>query len=293
MPPPLLGRHDADHPAVATAPKSVRRSFACGTEPTDECGSVAPAPCEGELSAAPSWARGSSSRDELMFGGVQLVLGRVEKCCLFAMGGNLEPPPPVQHDAHAHRGSDHDHGRGRPPVRDQGCQDGNAHAGKDRMPLDARSPRHVVTLIAVEHRRLTQRIRFGNRHSVQKLVPEAKSRTMSSSLPRPIQSRSTSLRGGIRRREDAAGGDEVAGYLCHRLVAVVGHLGEHMQSGVVVNTEVLHQDALGLSDEIAQGEALGELAVAADGVERDGNVEGEDLAELDAATGEGVRGIGV
>ena len=37
---------------------------------------------------------------------------------------------------------------------------------------------------------------------------------MSSSLPRPIQSRSTSLRGGIRRREDAAGGDEVAGYLC-------------------------------------------------------------------------------
>src|SRR4029079_8639747 len=27
----------------------------------------------------PSWARGSSSRDELMFGGVQLVLGRVEK----------------------------------------------------------------------------------------------------------------------------------------------------------------------------------------------------------------------
>jgi hypothetical protein len=49
MPPPLLGRHDADHPAVATAPKSVRRSFACGTEPTDECGSVAPAPCEGEV----------------------------------------------------------------------------------------------------------------------------------------------------------------------------------------------------------------------------------------------------
>ena len=79
MPPPLFGRHDADHPAVATAPKSVRRSFACGTEPTNECGSVATAPREGELSAAPSWVRGSSSRDELMFGGVQLVLGRVEK----------------------------------------------------------------------------------------------------------------------------------------------------------------------------------------------------------------------
>jgi plastocyanin len=77
------------------------------------------------------------------------------------------------------------------------------------------------------------------------------------------------LRGGIRWREDTAGGDEVAGYLCHRLVAVVGHLGEHMQSGVVVNTETPHQDALGLSDEIAQGEAMGELAVAADGVERD------------------------
>ena len=40
---------------------------------------MAPAACEGELSVAPSWARGSSSRDELMFGGVQLVLGRVEK----------------------------------------------------------------------------------------------------------------------------------------------------------------------------------------------------------------------
>ena len=183
MPPPLFGRHDADHPAVATAPKSVRRSFACGTEPTNECGSVATAPCEGELSAAPSWVRGSSSRDELMFGGVQLVLGRVEKCCLFVMGGNLEPPPPVQHDAHAHRGSDQDHGRGRPPVRDQGRQDGNAHAGKDRMPLDARSPLHVVTLIAVEHRRLTPRIQFGNRHAVHELAPEAKSRTMSSSLP--------------------------------------------------------------------------------------------------------------
>ena len=106
-----------------------------------------------------------------MFGGVQLVLGRVEKGSLFAMRGNLEPPPPVQHDAHAHRGSDHD----------QGCQDGNAHAGKDRMPLDARSPLHVVTLIAVEHRRLTARIRFGNRHSVHELASDAKSRTMSSS----------------------------------------------------------------------------------------------------------------
>ena len=45
----------------------------------------------------------------------------------------------------------------------------------------------------------------------------------------------------------------MTGYLCHRLRAVVGHLGEHMQSGVVVNTEALHQDALGLSDEIVQG----------------------------------------
>jgi hypothetical protein len=201
-----------------------------------------------------------------MFGGVPLVLGRVEQCTLLAMGDNLEPPPPVQHDAHAHRGSDHDHGRGRPPVRDQGCQDGNVHAGQDRMPLDAPSPSHVVTLIAVEHRRLTPRIRFGNRHPVDELASETKSPPMSSPRPRPIQRRSTSLRGAIRRRQDAAGGDEVAGYLCHRLVAVVGHLGEHMQSGVAVNTEALHQDALGLSDEIAQGEAMGELAVAADGV---------------------------
>jgi hypothetical protein len=190
MPPALFGRHDADHPAV-NAPISVRRSFACGRKPTNECGVVARAPGEGELSAARPWARGCSSRDELIFG-VQLVFGRVERCCLLAMGGNLEPPP-VQHDAHAHRGSDHDHGR--PPVRDQGCQVGNAHAGKDRMPLDARSPLHVVTLIAVEHRRLTPWIRFGNRHAVHELAPQAKSRTMSSSLRRPIRNRSTSLRG--------------------------------------------------------------------------------------------------
>jgi hypothetical protein len=49
------------------------------------------------------------------------------------------------------------------------------------MPLDARSPLHVVTLIAVEHCRLTARIRFGNRHSVHELASDAKSRTMSSS----------------------------------------------------------------------------------------------------------------
>jgi hypothetical protein len=108
-----------------------------------------------------------------MFGGVQLVLGRVEKCCLSVMGGNLEPPPPVQHDAHAHRGSDHDHGRGRPPVRDHGCQDGNAHAGKDRMPLGAWSPLHVVTLTALEHCGLTPRLRFGNRQCVHGLMMEA------------------------------------------------------------------------------------------------------------------------
>jgi hypothetical protein len=71
--------------------------------------------------------------EELMLGCVQLVLGCVEQCCFFAMGCNLEPPPPLQHDGNAHRGSDHDDGRGRPPVRDDGCEDGDAHAGKDRI----------------------------------------------------------------------------------------------------------------------------------------------------------------
>jgi hypothetical protein len=108
-----------------------------------------------------------------MFGCVQLVLGCVEHCCFFAMGGNLEPPPPVQHDAHAHRGSDHDHGRGRPPVRDHGCQHGNAHAGKDRMPLGARSPLHVFTLTALEHCGLTPWIRFGNRQALHELQTKA------------------------------------------------------------------------------------------------------------------------
>jgi hypothetical protein len=115
----------------------------------------------------------------------------VEQCCLFAMGGNFEPPPPVQHDAHAHRGSDHDHSRGRPPVRDDGCQDGNAHAGQDRMPLGARSPLHVFTLTAVEHHELTPWIRFGNRQSVHELATKADGATTSSSRTRPIRSRST------------------------------------------------------------------------------------------------------
>ena len=137
-----------------------------------------------------------------MFGGVQLVLGCVEQCCLFALGGNLEPPPPVQHDAHAHRGSDHDHSRGRPPVRDDGGQDGNAHAGEDRMPLGARSPLHVFTLTAVEHHELTPWIRFGNRQSAHELATKAQGATTSSSRTRPIRSRSTNrnVRAPICRR---------------------------------------------------------------------------------------------
>ena len=51
--------------------------------------------------------------------------------------------------------------RGRPPVRDDGGQDGNAHAGQDRMPLGARSPLHVYTLTAVEHHELTPWVRLG------------------------------------------------------------------------------------------------------------------------------------
>ena len=38
-----------------------------------------------------------------MLGCVQLVLGCVEQCCFFAMGCNLEPPPPLQHDGNTHR----------------------------------------------------------------------------------------------------------------------------------------------------------------------------------------------
>ena len=131
------------------------------------------------------------SLDEFMFGGVHLVLGCVEQCCFIALGGNLEPPPPVQHDAHAHRGSDHDHSRGRPPVRDHGGQDGNAHAGQDRMPLGARSPLHVFTLTAFEHHELTPWIRFGNGQSVHELATKADGATTSSSRTRPFQSRST------------------------------------------------------------------------------------------------------
>ena len=104
--------------------------------------------------------------EELMLGCVQLVLGCVEQCCFFAMGCNLEPPPPLQHDGNAHRGSDHDDGRGRPPVRDDGCEDGDAHAGKDRMPLGARRRLHVFTLTPLGHQGLTPWIRFGNRQSL-------------------------------------------------------------------------------------------------------------------------------
>jgi len=101
-----------------------------------------------------------------MLGCVQLVLGCVEQCCFFATGCNLEPPSPLQHDGNAHRGSDHDDGRGRPPVRDDGCENGNAHAGKDRMPLRARRRLHVFTLTPLGHRGLTPWIRFGNRQSL-------------------------------------------------------------------------------------------------------------------------------
>ena len=47
-----------------------------------------------------------SSRLKLMLGCVQLVLGCVEQGYFFAMDCNLEPPPPLQHDENAHRGSD-------------------------------------------------------------------------------------------------------------------------------------------------------------------------------------------
>ena len=117
------------------------------------------------------------------------------------MGCNLEPPPPLQHDANAHRGSDHDDGRGRPPVRDHGREDGNAHAGKDRMPLGARRRLHVFTLTPLEHRGLTPWIQFGNRQSVQAAGTGGE------------VANDEFLAAGIRW-EDAAGGDEVAGHLC-------------------------------------------------------------------------------
>jgi hypothetical protein len=113
-----------------------------------------------------NFARGSS-RFKLMLGCVQLVLGCVEQGCFFAMGCNLETPPPLQHDENAYRGSDHDDGRGRPPVRDDGCEDGDADADKDRMPLSARRRLHVFTLTPLGHEGLTPWIRFGNRLSLQ------------------------------------------------------------------------------------------------------------------------------
>jgi hypothetical protein len=106
---------------------------------------------------------GIISLEERMLGCVQLVLGCVEQCCFIAMGCDLEPPPPLQYDGNAHRGSDHDDGRGRPPVRDDGREDGNAHAGKDRMPLGARRRLHVFTLTSLEHSGLTPWARLGNR----------------------------------------------------------------------------------------------------------------------------------
>ena len=88
-----------------------------------------------------------------MLGCVQRVLGCVEQCCFIAMGCNLEPPPPLQHDGNAHRGSDHDDGR----------EDGNAHADKDRMPHGAPRRLHVFTLTPLGHQGLTPWARFGNR----------------------------------------------------------------------------------------------------------------------------------
>jgi hypothetical protein len=124
--------------------------------------------CEAELSAVRSLGAGIISREELMLGCVPLVLGSVEQCCFFAMGYNLKPPPPLQHDGNAHRGSDHDDGRGRPPVRDDGREDGDDHAGKDRMPLGARRRLPVLTLTPLGHQglNLTPWIRFGNRQSL-------------------------------------------------------------------------------------------------------------------------------
>ena len=161
-PPPYCGLHDDDQPAVAKAPKSVPRSCTCGTERTSDWGSPATALCEGELPAAQSLRAEDPSRL------TSSCSAASSTSCFFALGGNLEPPPPVQHDAHAYRGSDHDHSRGRPPVREDGGQDGNAHAGQDRMPLGARSPLHVFTLTAVEHHELTPWIRFGNRQSARR-----------------------------------------------------------------------------------------------------------------------------
>jgi len=83
MPPPFRGLHDDDHPAGAKAPKS---SCTCGTERTSDWGSLATAPCEGELPAAQTLRAEDPWLDEFMFGGVQLVLGCVEQCCFFGTG---------------------------------------------------------------------------------------------------------------------------------------------------------------------------------------------------------------
>jgi hypothetical protein len=61
MPPPLCGRHDDDHPSVAKASKPVGRGFSGWTERTSE-GFLATAPCEAELSTAPSLSAEDHSR---------------------------------------------------------------------------------------------------------------------------------------------------------------------------------------------------------------------------------------
>jgi hypothetical protein len=78
--------------------------------------------------------------------------------------------------ANAQRGSDHHDGRGRPPVRDDGGEDGDAHAGKERMPLGARRRLHVFTLTPLGHQGLTPWIRFGNRQSLQSAAHGARHR---------------------------------------------------------------------------------------------------------------------
>jgi hypothetical protein len=107
-------------PRVCTPPKNaesspqqhdwaLRRSFTSFTERNVDWGSPAKAPgVRVGYRRLNSLGAGIISLEEVMLGCVQLVLGCVEQCCLFAMGCNLEPPPPLQRKCTA---------RQRPPRR--------------------------------------------------------------------------------------------------------------------------------------------------------------------------------
>ena len=188
MPPPFFGLHEDDQPAVAKAPKSVTRSFTCGTERTSGRGSLATAR-EGELPAAQSLSAGTHSRSTSS-------CSAASSSCSAALSSAASLHWAAISNRHHRCSMTHMHTAAATTTTAAAAADhqyvtmaartGTAHAGQDRMPLGARSPLHVFTLTAVEHHELTPWIRFGNRQSVHELATKAEGATTSSSRTRPI-----------------------------------------------------------------------------------------------------------